>query len=183
MGALIPFRDVNCSRGTPAPVPRLLAPSPIFDPLRAAIPRIPPKGPEEDGAGISPPEDWAGGVAGGPDGGARPLMGKFTIQFFRTPAQTVELRCGVALNQKKEMALSGLQIDVLKLYRALLRTARKRDPLLVPTVASEFRRRAARVSRTDFASIEHYLRHGYKQKKLMEMPGFSAASVTNMARR
>ena len=37
----------------------------------------------------------------------------------------------------------------------------------------EFRAKAASVSRTDFKTIEHLLRYGYKQKKLFEMPGFS----------
>jgi hypothetical protein len=74
--------------------------------------------------------------------------------------------------------LSGLQCDVLKLYRDLLRLAKsKGDPSLVSTVSSEFRRRAFDVPRNDFASIEHYLRHGKKMEKLMKMPGFKAAAV------
>ena len=82
---------------------------------------------------------------------------------------------------RKTMKLSGLQTDVLALYRALLRAAKAKDVTIVPTVAAEFRRRAAAVSRTDFASVEHYLRHGYKQKKLLEMPGVTAASILNIS--
>jgi hypothetical protein len=81
------------------------------------------------------------------------------------------------------MKLSGLQYDVLHLYRALLRAARAKDPALVPTVAAEFKRRAAVVPRTDFKAVEHYLRHGYKQKKMLEMPGVTSASVTNLVGR
>ena len=43
-------------------------------------------------------------------------------------------------------------------------------------VSRQFREQAAKVDRKDFRAIEHYLRHGYKQKKTMEMPGFRFAS-------
>ena len=46
-------------------------------------------------------------------------------------------------------------------------------------VMKEFRIKAASVSRTDFKTIEHLLRYGYKQKKLIEMPGFRSGSVTS----
>lgn len=46
------------------------------------------------------------------------------------------------------------------------------------TVLKEFRLKAATVTKTDFKTIEHLLRFGYKQKKLMEMKGFHGASVT-----
>lgn len=85
----------------------------------------------------------------------------------------------------------------------MLRTAKERDggELLVKTVQSEFRRRGSDVPKNDFDRIEHNIRYdnllfifstlscmctsltpafsyGYKQIKLMKMPGFSAASVT-----
>jgi hypothetical protein len=44
-------------------------------------------------------------------------------------------------------------------------------------VKQEFRNKAAEVPRNDFRTIEHLLRHGYKQKKLIDMPGFKAAST------
>ncbi len=77
------------------------------------------------------------------------------------------------------MALSGLQKDVLHLYRALLRTAKLKDPSgkLYCFVSLRFREKSNSVSRFDFKLIEHQLRWGYKQKKLMESPGFSAASI------
>lgn len=43
----------------------------------------------------------------------------------------------------------------------------------------EFRIKAASVTKTDFKTIEHLLRYGYKQKKLIEMPGFRTGSVTS----
>mmetsp|Transcript_14751 Transcript_14751/g.34136 ORF Transcript_14751/g.34136 Transcript_14751/m.34136 type:complete len:105 (+) Transcript_14751:152-466(+) len=92
---------------------------------------------------------------------------------------------------------SGLQTEVLALYRALLRQAATKDRStgsntlsfaeLVwntsdATVAgtsrtatsharNEFRRQAAASSRKDFRGIEHKIRHGYKQIKLLQMPG------------
>ena len=122
------------------------------------------------------------------------------------------------------MRRSGLQSDVLTLYRQLLKTAARKDdqthslrkhgkwitlcyssvslslsthththtlylsasPFLhirlsltlirnLYVVSIQFREQAAKVDRKDFRAIEHYLRHGHKQKKLMEMPGFRFA--------
>lgn len=86
------------------------------------------------------------------------------------------------------VAKSGLQKEVLALYRTLLREACKKDrslaqpdrafsSLLSETssstahVRSEFRKQASRVSRKDFRTIEYKIRHGYKQIKLLQMPG------------
>ena len=81
---------------------------------------------------------------------------------------------------------SGLQKDVLKLYRDLHRAARKKDPLNVnnftSVVMQEFRIKAASVTKTDFKTIEHLLRYGYKQKKLIEMPGFRTGGVTSSSK-
>ena len=100
-------------------------------------------------------------------------------------------------------SLSGLQRDVLKLYRTLLRTAKNKagvthSPLeklgkltvfvgtshaphkltrMLLTVQRKFREEAHSVHRHDWQIIEHMIRQGYKQKKVMEMPGFSAASI------
>ena len=69
--------------------------------------------------------------------------------------------------------LYGLQLDVLKLYRALLKSAHKKENKdLINFVKNEFRLKALSISKTDFKMIEHSLRYGYKQKKLIEMPGF-----------
>lgn len=95
--------------------------------------------------------------------------------------------------------LSGLQKDVLSLYRTILREAVKKDRgaveeglgsapmtlLLVGGGASgtttsyareEFRRQAGSVKRSDFKGIEYRIRKGYKQVKLLQMPGVKVVS-------
>mmetsp|Transcript_39035 Transcript_39035/g.42293 ORF Transcript_39035/g.42293 Transcript_39035/m.42293 type:complete len:126 (-) Transcript_39035:304-681(-) len=114
--------------------------------------------------------------------------------------------------------LSGMQKEVLSLYRTLLREATKKDRRVTtsttttaatttattdttpttPTTTdfkvpftrllfdtnysssaiyatthtrNEFRRQALHTSRKDFRGIEHKIRHGYKQVKLLHMPG------------
>jgi hypothetical protein len=94
--------------------------------------------------------------------------------------------------------LSGLQKQVLALYRALLREAIKKDKILSAStpvvqlfaseppkldssdslhsttssfVRSEFRYQAATVKRSDFEKIENKVRQGYKHLKLLRMPG------------
>jgi Complex 1 protein (LYR family) len=88
-----------------------------------------------------------------------------------------------AQSSKMPTRHSGLQKDVLKLYRDLYRAARKKDPLNInnftSVVMQEFRVKAASVTKTDFKTIEHLLRYGYKQKKLIEMPGFRTGGVTS----
>ena len=117
------------------------------------------------------------------------------------------------------MRRSGLQGDVLSLYRKLLRAARIKDATVTPVssevtstagpdtrldrndgstravntirsnpssahggamyqvVRTEFRGQALSIPRTDFRSIEHYLRFGHKKLKLLGMKGVQAASV------
>mmetsp|Transcript_25509 Transcript_25509/g.61346 ORF Transcript_25509/g.61346 Transcript_25509/m.61346 type:complete len:103 (-) Transcript_25509:195-503(-) len=89
--------------------------------------------------------------------------------------------------------LSGLQRDVLALYRSLLRVAICKDrnatkmaaetqgqPLgkLFLTSSSstayardQFRREASGVRRSDFKTIEYKIRKGKKQLELLKMPG------------
>jgi len=122
--------------------------------------------------------------------------------------------------------LSGMQKEVLALYRGVLREAMKKDRLTAAVdtnttsftgllfadnnnnsessgsygdeernniinndndndndndnntaststahARSEFRRQALQVSRKDFRTIEYKIRHGYKQIKLLQMPG------------
>lgn len=72
---------------------------------------------------------------------------------------------------------SGLQKEVIYLYRTLIRSARKKnDPSFSQYVKSKFRSDAESVSKKDFLFIEHYIRHGNKQLALIERPGFSTAS-------
>jgi|Transcript_9222 succinate dehydrogenase assembly factor 1 len=92
--------------------------------------------------------------------------------------------------------LSGLQKDVLSLYRTILREAVKKDRgavekegqgsrsfnslLNARTTTSyareEFRRQAASVKRSDFKGIEYRIRKGHKQVKLLQMPGVKVVS-------
>lgn len=96
--------------------------------------------------------------------------------------------------------LSGLQKDVLSLYRTILREAVKKDRGAVEeglgsvsmtsllaagdggtstSYAREaFRREAASVKRSDFKGIEYRVRKGYKQVKLLQMPGVKVVSGT-----
>jgi Complex 1 protein (LYR family) len=84
---------------------------------------------------------------------------------------------------------SGIQKEVLALYRTLLREAMKKDlaagsvstsrftdllmgeDFVTNHVRDEFRKQATQVSRKDFRTIEYRIRHGYKQIKLLQMPG------------
>jgi hypothetical protein len=86
-------------------------------------------------------------------------------------------------------SLSGLQKEVLGLYRTIIREAMKKDKEAAgdsttrlqglwkdPQTSSffakhEFRKQVGLVKRTDFRTIEHKLRHGFKQVKLLQMPG------------
>jgi hypothetical protein len=79
---------------------------------------------------------------------------------------------------------SGLQCDVFKLYRELLRAARRKDDSggLGILVSEQFRQKALSIERNEFRLIEHTMRWGYKQKKLMEHSGFSAAGVVSARR-
>jgi succinate dehydrogenase assembly factor 1 len=87
---------------------------------------------------------------------------------------------------------SGLQKEVFSLYRKFLRVAAAKDrtvhtawsksehffPLVrnnettsTSYACREFRRQAMQVKRNDFKRIEHMIRKGEKQLKLLKMPG------------
>ncbi|KAL7447088.1 hypothetical protein ACHAXM_011103 [Skeletonema potamos] len=87
--------------------------------------------------------------------------------------------------------LSGLQKDVLALYRSILRETIRKDrkpgvlnkhlplnQLLTSSSNSstsfardQFRKEASLVKRSDFKTIEYKIRKGQKQLKLLKMPG------------
>ncbi|CAB1099860.1 unnamed protein product [Ectocarpus sp. CCAP 1310/34] len=84
--------------------------------------------------------------------------------------------------------LSGVQREVNKLYRLLLRAARVKDGgewagSTTELVRAEFRAQAESVARTDFRTIEHLLRAGNKKLKLLKMPGVKAAAGITVVRR
>ena len=92
--------------------------------------------------------------------------------------------------------LSGLQKEVLALYRSILREAIKKDrnetSTNIPTFPSllqapentttvgyartEFRKQTQQVKRSDFKKIEYMIRKGEKQLKLLKMPGTKVVS-------
>ncbi|EJK72606.1 hypothetical protein THAOC_05844 [Thalassiosira oceanica] len=77
--------------------------------------------------------------------------------------------------------LSGLQKDVLALYRSILRQASvidrqrqcKGETSSFVHAREKFRKEAMSVRRSDFKRIEYKIRKGEKQLKLMKMPGVS----------
>lgn len=105
-------------------------------------------------------------------------------------------RCTTKMSAKR---LSGLQKDVLSLYREILREALKKEKSNLATSASasasssstknsfldlmskpentvsyarsEFRKQAYSVKRSDFRTIEYSVRKGKKHIKLLQMPG------------
>jgi hypothetical protein len=83
-------------------------------------------------------------------------------------------------------AHSGLQLQVLKLFREAMRTARAKStlsPTLPSQVRDTFRAEAASVSRLDIPLIEHMLRDGKRRVEIMASPGFTgmASSSPNTA--
>ena len=78
------------------------------------------------------------------------------------------------------MGRSGLQRDILGLYRNFLRAARTKvgvpeQQQIAEVVRWRFREDAVKVKRTDFQTIEFMIRTGKKQLKLVQNP-----NVTNL---
>ena len=115
-----------------------------------------------------------------------------------THQESITKKLSFPTAKRMSRKLSGIQKEVLALYRTLLREATKKDRAantnttttdfkqlsftrLLFTDAStststaharnEFRRQALKGSRKDYNGIEHKIRHGYKQIKLLQMPG------------
>ncbi|RWW24519.1 hypothetical protein BHE74_00019873 [Ensete ventricosum] len=70
--------------------------------------------------------------------------------------------------------LSGLQRQVLRLYREFLRAARLKEPeerlRIESIVSAEFRQNAMNVDRKNFLYIEYLLRRGKKQLEQLKSP-------------
>ena len=90
--------------------------------------------------------------------------------------------------------LSGLQKEVLQLYRLLLREALAKDRKSQPKrtmnellstqsttsyAREEFRKQSASVRRSDFKIIEYKIRKGRKQLQLIKMPGVNLVGGTD----
>ncbi|CAN0400059.1 unnamed protein product, partial [Phaeothamnion confervicola] len=77
--------------------------------------------------------------------------------------------------------ISGLQHEVRSLYRKVLRAAKDKERAdavgaagTVQFARERFRETANSVRRSDFRLIEHLLRYGHKQLRLLSMPGVRA---------
>ncbi|RAL42754.1 hypothetical protein DM860_009261 [Cuscuta australis] len=81
--------------------------------------------------------------------------------------------------------LSGMQKQVLSLYRQFLRAARskpqKEERMQIKClVSTEFRRNALEVDRKNFLYIEYLLRRGKKQLDLLKSPDTVGLSSLNV---
>lgn len=89
------------------------------------------------------------------------------------------------LLDKDEMAsrskLSGIQRQVLALYRGFLRTARLKSPeerhRIESVVSAEFRENARNIDRKNFVYIEYLLRRGKKQLEQLKDPDITGLST------
>lgn len=75
----------------------------------------------------------------------------------------------------------SFKIGIPKNYRALYKfngSCHLTLYIYFRLVLKEFRIKASSVTKTDFKTIEHLLRFGYKQVKLIQMPGFRSGSTT-----
>ncbi|KAL5223352.1 hypothetical protein ABZP36_028065 [Zizania latifolia] len=80
--------------------------------------------------------------------------------------------------------LSGIQRQVLALYRGFLRTARLKSPeerhRIESVVSAEFRDNARNVDRKNFVYIEYLLRRGKKQLEQLKDPDITGLSTLEM---
>uniref|UniRef100_A0A7S1T4E1 Complex 1 LYR protein domain-containing protein n=1 Tax=Tetraselmis chuii TaxID=63592 RepID=A0A7S1T4E1_9CHLO len=77
--------------------------------------------------------------------------------------------------------LSGLQRQVLALYRSALRTAREKPAdqrkMIEDYARDEFQKNLS-LSKTDYMRIEHMIRKGSKQLELLNMPQTTGVHVS-----
>ena len=76
--------------------------------------------------------------------------------------------------------LSGLQKQIIALYRKCLRKARAVDPERLKGheayIRAEFRKNCKDIERSEFNRIEHEIRKGERQLKLLSTPGISGSN-------
>ncbi|XP_072970101.1 uncharacterized protein [Typha angustifolia] len=79
--------------------------------------------------------------------------------------------------------LSGMQRQVLGLYRGFLRAARQKAPeecrRVESVVSIEFRQNAKNVDRKNFLYIEYLLRRGQRQLEQLKNPDTTGLSTLN----
>ncbi|XP_050238687.1 uncharacterized protein LOC126688134 [Mercurialis annua] len=80
--------------------------------------------------------------------------------------------------------LSGMQKQVLSLYRSFLRAARSKSPEgrreIESVVSTEFRRHSKEVDRKNFLQIEYLIRRGRKQLDQLKTPATLGLSSFNL---
>ncbi|XP_022885805.1 succinate dehydrogenase assembly factor 1, mitochondrial [Olea europaea var. sylvestris] len=80
--------------------------------------------------------------------------------------------------------LSGMQKQVLALYRGFLRAARTKSPeeriRIESIVSAEFRQNSKQVDRKNFLYIEYLLRRGKKQLDQLKSPDIVGLSSLNV---
>lgn len=90
-----------------------------------------------------------------------------------------------AMGASKGQKLSGLQKQVLSLYRGFLRAARSKpceDRCQIESIVSaEFRRNSKQVDRKNFFYIEYLLRRGKKQLDQLKSPDTMGLSSLNVS--
>ena len=69
------------------------------------------------------------------------------------------------------MRHSGLQLEVLSLYRSLLRVSRTKGEGVRAEVRRRFREVSSTMTTKEIEKIEHFVRYGKKQRALLETPG------------
>ncbi|MED6120554.1 hypothetical protein PIB30_021875 [Stylosanthes scabra] len=109
--------------------------------------------------------------------GGSPLPVSLLLQNHRTELNNVsivrhnKMRSGASRGQR----LSGMQKQVLSLYRGFLRAARSKSDedrhRIESIVSDEFRRNSTEVDRKNFQYIEYLLRRGKKQLDQLKSPG------------
>ncbi|GMH14066.1 hypothetical protein Nepgr_015907 [Nepenthes gracilis] len=81
--------------------------------------------------------------------------------------------------------LSGMQKQVLSLYRGFLRAARSKNPddrhKIESVVSAEFRLNSKQIDRKNFVYIEYLLRLGKKQLDQLKSPDTVSLSSLNVA--
>ncbi|KAG4972834.1 hypothetical protein AAZX31_11G013300 [Glycine max] len=84
------------------------------------------------------------------------------------------------MGSSKVQRLSGMQKQVLSLYRGFLRAARSKSEeercKIESIISQEFRRNAEDVDRKNFLYIEYLLRRGNKQLDQLKNPGTTGLS-------
>ncbi|OMO89132.1 Complex 1 LYR protein [Corchorus capsularis] len=89
------------------------------------------------------------------------------------------------MGASKGQRLSGMQKQVLSLYRGFLRAARSKPTedrrQIESVVSAEFRRNSKQIDRKNFLYIEYLLRRGKKQLDQLKNPDTMGISSLNVS--